>query len=92
MSQVQTGRFVVRESQSERGEHTLSVLVNGRVRHIRVRKLGSRGVALRENASDREISPNLLELIRAYMVNKMQLANADPFYLIPETSEDRSEA
>lgn len=83
---------MVRESQSEPGMHTLSVLVDGKVRHIRVRNVKG-GVALRENPEKREIFPSLLALIRGYMASKMQLHDTIPFYLLSDDgAPDNSEA
>jgi hypothetical protein len=83
---------MVRESQSEPGMHTLSVLVDDKVRHIRVRNVKG-GVALRENPEEREIFPSLLALIRGYMASKMQLHDTIPFHLLSDDGPpDNSEA
>jgi hypothetical protein len=94
LQEMQTGRFVVRESQTCPGTYTLSVLVDGQVRHVRVRDAprgASGGLCLRENATDREIFSSLVELIECYAVCKLQLRDSIPFYLVPQAT-DLSEA
>lgn len=89
--QVHTGRFVVRGSQAEPGEHSLSVLVDGSVRHIRIRRQPNGGVALREQPTEREVFVDVLTLVQTYFTVKMQLKDTIPFYLVPDSVRDLSE-
>eukprot|EP00730_Choanoeca_flexa_P004817 TRINITY_DN11808_c0_g2_i3.p1 TRINITY_DN11808_c0_g2~~TRINITY_DN11808_c0_g2_i3.p1 ORF type:complete len:672 (+),score=140.77 TRINITY_DN11808_c0_g2_i3:167-2182(+) len=91
-NEVHTGRFIVRESKSCPGAFTLSVLVDGDVRHVKVRDTPDGGVCLRANATEREIFSDVLEMIEAYCSVKLQLKGSIPFYLVPEAANDLSEA
>ena len=88
---MRTGRFIIRESQSCPGAYTLSVLVDGEVRHVKVRDAAGGGMCLRANATDREIFDDLLGLVKTYSSSKLQLKGSIPFYLVPISANDLSE-
>lgn len=91
-NEMQTGRFIVRESSSNTGELTLSVLVGDEVRHIRVCKLQQGGISLRANPTQREIFNNMNELVDCFSHTKLQLRDSIPFYLIPTPVTEQSDA
>lgn len=90
--EIHTGRFILRESKTCAGSYTLSVLVDGEVRHIRVRDNPRGGICLREHAADREIFSDVLQMVRCYCNTKLQLRGSIPFYLLPAKIENMSEA
>eukprot|EP00045_Choanoeca_perplexa_P018194 m.281669 g.281669 ORF g.281669 m.281669 type:complete len:715 (+) comp17742_c0_seq1:90-2234(+) len=90
-NEMRTGRFVIRESQSCPGAFTLSVLVDGEVRHVKVRDAPGGGICLRANATEREIFHDLLDMVESYCSTKLQLRGSIPFYLVPASANDLSE-
>jgi fyn-related kinase len=90
-NEMRTGRFVIRESQSCPGAFTLSVLVDGEVRHVKIRDATGGGVCLRANATDREIFHDLIDMVTTYSSTKLQLKGSIPFYLVPNSANDLSE-
>lgn len=91
-NEMRTGRFLVRESKSCPGAYTLSVLVDGEVRHVKVRDADNGGICLRANATEREIFSDIMDMVTAYCSTKLQLKGSIPFYLVAATANDLSEA
>ena len=82
----------MRESKAHKGELTLTVFVDGHVRHIRVRQIAGRGIALRADPTDREVFRDMKHLVDTYTRVKLQLRGSIPFYLVPHFQNNNSEA